>query len=93
MQDAKRSEWLFHSQAAQRRRRVFLKQPLLFLLVITGTGGGLGALLCSSGVTCYADEPVLKLRFRKPLEVACNSARLASWMASQTAPVASANLV
>lgn len=30
---------------------------------------------------------------RKPLEVACNPARLASWMASQTAPVASANLV
>jgi len=30
---------------------------------------------------------------RKPLEVACNSARLASWMASQIAPVANANLV
>jgi hypothetical protein len=30
---------------------------------------------------------------RKPLEVACNSARLASRMASQTAPVANANLV
>jgi len=30
---------------------------------------------------------------RKPLEVACNSARLASRMASQTAPVAYANLV
>jgi hypothetical protein len=30
---------------------------------------------------------------RKPLEVACNSARLASRMASQTAPVADAKLV
>ena len=30
---------------------------------------------------------------RKPLEVACNSARLASRMASQIAPVADANLV
>jgi len=30
---------------------------------------------------------------RKPLEVACNSARPASRMASQIAPVANANLV
>lgn len=55
--------------------------------------GDSGALLCSSGVTCYADAPALKLRFRKPLEVACNSARLASRLASQIGPVTNANLV
>lgn len=84
MQDAERGEWLYHSQASQRRRRVFLKQ-------LYGTGD-LGALLCSFGITCYAGEPALKLRFRKPLEVTCNSARLASRMASQITPVADAKL-
>jgi len=44
--------------------------------------------------TTLRDEGGLgALLCRKPLEVARNSARLASWMASQTAPVAFANLV
>ena len=39
MQGAERSEWSFHSQASQRRRRGFLATTLR-------DGGDLGALLC-----------------------------------------------
>ncbi len=45
--------------------------------------------------TCYPRDGggLGALLCRKPLEVACNSARLASRMASEITPVANANLV